>query len=37
MKGEGVLAVPEGVKMEGDFDCLELIKAIYGLKQASRV
>ena len=23
--------------MEDDFDCLELVKAIYGLKQASRV
>uniref|UniRef100_A0AAV1V6F4 Reverse transcriptase Ty1/copia-type domain-containing protein n=1 Tax=Peronospora matthiolae TaxID=2874970 RepID=A0AAV1V6F4_9STRA len=23
--------------MDGDFDCLELVKAIYGLKQASRV
>ena len=23
--------------MEGSFDCLELVKAIYGLKQASRV
>ncbi|KAG2852515.1 Retrovirus-related Pol polyprotein from transposon TNT 1-94 [Phytophthora cactorum] len=29
--------VPEGVELEGDFDCLELVKAIYGLKQASRV
>ncbi|KAG2953650.1 hypothetical protein PC118_g24940 [Phytophthora cactorum] len=30
-------AVPEGVDLDGDFDCLELVKAIYGLKQASRV
>ncbi|KAG3056416.1 hypothetical protein PI125_g25566 [Phytophthora idaei] len=30
-------AVPEGVELDGDFDCLELVKAIYGLKQASRV
>ncbi|KAG2781707.1 hypothetical protein PC111_g24517 [Phytophthora cactorum] len=30
-------AVPEGVNLDGDFDCLELVKAIYGLKQASRV
>uniref|UniRef100_A0AAV1VC82 Polyprotein n=1 Tax=Peronospora matthiolae TaxID=2874970 RepID=A0AAV1VC82_9STRA len=37
MKEKVFCAVPEGVKMEGDFDCLELIKAIYGLKQASRV
>ena len=29
--------VPEGVKMDGDFDCLEFFKVIYGLKQASRV
>uniref|UniRef100_A0AAV1UWJ1 Integrase catalytic domain-containing protein n=1 Tax=Peronospora matthiolae TaxID=2874970 RepID=A0AAV1UWJ1_9STRA len=29
--------IPEGVEMDGDFDCLELVKAIYGLKQASRV
>uniref|UniRef100_A0AAV1UHT0 Reverse transcriptase Ty1/copia-type domain-containing protein n=1 Tax=Peronospora matthiolae TaxID=2874970 RepID=A0AAV1UHT0_9STRA len=36
MKEKVFCAVPEGVKMEGDFDCLELIKAIYGLKQASR-
>uniref|UniRef100_A0AAV1V4J6 Integrase catalytic domain-containing protein n=1 Tax=Peronospora matthiolae TaxID=2874970 RepID=A0AAV1V4J6_9STRA len=37
MKEKVFCAVPEGVKMEGDFDCLEMIKAIYGLKQASRV
>ncbi|KAG4037019.1 hypothetical protein PC123_g27413 [Phytophthora cactorum] len=30
-------AVPEGVDLDDDFDCLELVKAIYGLKQASRV
>ena len=29
--------VPEGVDLDGDFDCLELVKAIYGLKQALRV
>ncbi|KAG3032285.1 hypothetical protein PC121_g24407 [Phytophthora cactorum] len=29
--------VPESVDLDGDFDCLELVKAIYGLKQASRV
>uniref|UniRef100_A0AAV1ULM2 Reverse transcriptase Ty1/copia-type domain-containing protein n=1 Tax=Peronospora matthiolae TaxID=2874970 RepID=A0AAV1ULM2_9STRA len=29
--------IPEGVELEGSFDCLELVKAIYGLKQASRV
>ena len=29
--------IPEGVEMDGDFDCIELVKAIYGLKQASRV
>ncbi|KAG3018510.1 hypothetical protein PC119_g10651 [Phytophthora cactorum] len=32
-----VLRSPEGVDLNGDFDCLELMKAIYGLKQASRV
>ena len=37
MKEKVFCVVPEGVKMDGDFDCLELIKAIYGLKQASRV
>ncbi|CAH0473814.1 unnamed protein product [Peronospora belbahrii] len=30
-------AVPEGVELDGDFNCLELVKTIYGLKQASRV
>ncbi|KAG2855627.1 hypothetical protein PC114_g28589 [Phytophthora cactorum] len=30
-------AVPEGVDLDDDFDCLELVKGIYGLKQASRV
>ncbi|KAG4036281.1 hypothetical protein PC123_g28148 [Phytophthora cactorum] len=30
-------AVPEGVDLDGDFDCLELVKAIYGLKQVLRV
>ena len=25
------------MQLEGNFDCLELMKAIYGLKQASRV
>ena len=29
--------VPEGVELDKDFDCLELVKPIYGLKQASRV
>ncbi|KAG2758438.1 hypothetical protein Pcac1_g29422 [Phytophthora cactorum] len=30
-------AVPKVFDLDGDFDCLELVKAIYGLKQASRV
>ncbi|CAH0476145.1 unnamed protein product [Peronospora belbahrii] len=30
-------AVPEGVELDGDFNCLELVKTIYGLKQASRI
>ncbi|GMF34083.1 unnamed protein product [Phytophthora lilii] len=29
--------VPDGVEVDGDFDCLELVKAIYGFMQASRV
>lgn len=37
MKEQVYCVIPEGVEMEGDFDCLELVKAIYGLKQASRV
>ena len=37
MKEKVFCAIPEGVKMDGDFDCFELVKAIYGLKQASRV
>uniref|UniRef100_A0AAV1TQH9 Integrase catalytic domain-containing protein n=1 Tax=Peronospora matthiolae TaxID=2874970 RepID=A0AAV1TQH9_9STRA len=30
-------AIPEGIEVDEDFDCFELVKAIYGLKQASRV
>uniref|UniRef100_A0AAV1TB20 Reverse transcriptase Ty1/copia-type domain-containing protein n=1 Tax=Peronospora matthiolae TaxID=2874970 RepID=A0AAV1TB20_9STRA len=37
MKEKVYCVTPEGVEMDGDFDCLELVKAIYGLKQASRV
>ena len=37
MKEKVYCVIPEGVEMDGDFDCLELVKAIYGLKQASRV
>uniref|UniRef100_A0AAV1TU79 Reverse transcriptase Ty1/copia-type domain-containing protein n=1 Tax=Peronospora matthiolae TaxID=2874970 RepID=A0AAV1TU79_9STRA len=37
MKEKLYCVIPEGVEMDGDFDCLELVKAIYGLKQASRV
>uniref|UniRef100_A0AAV1UWD7 Reverse transcriptase Ty1/copia-type domain-containing protein n=1 Tax=Peronospora matthiolae TaxID=2874970 RepID=A0AAV1UWD7_9STRA len=29
--------IPEGVELDSTFDCLELVKSIYGLKQASRV
>ncbi|KAG6619109.1 putative integrase [Phytophthora cinnamomi] len=32
-----VVNVPEGVELDDGFDCVELLKAIYGLKQASRV
>lgn len=37
MKEQVFCVIPEGVEMDDDFDCLELVKAIYGLKQASRV
>ena len=37
MKEQVFCIIPEGIEMDGDFDCLELVKAIYGLKQASRV
>ncbi|KAG2810460.1 hypothetical protein PC113_g23763 [Phytophthora cactorum] len=37
MKEQVFCIVPEGVDLDDDFDCLELVKAIYGLKQASRV
>ena len=37
MKEQVYCVIPEGVEMEGYFDCLELVKAIYGLKKASRV
>lgn len=37
MKEQVYCAVPEGVELDGNFNCLELVKAIYGLKQASRV
>ncbi|KAF1322207.1 Integrase catalytic core protein, partial [Globisporangium splendens] len=37
MKEVVYILTPEGMEVEGDFDCLELLKSIYGLKQASRV
>ncbi|RMX66697.1 hypothetical protein DD238_004681 [Peronospora effusa] len=37
MKEQVFCAISEGVELDGDFGCLELVKAIYGLKQASRV
>ncbi|CAH0519354.1 unnamed protein product [Peronospora belbahrii] len=37
MKEQVFCVIPEGVEKDGNFDCLELVKAIYGLKQASRV
>uniref|UniRef100_H3GVG6 Uncharacterized protein n=1 Tax=Phytophthora ramorum TaxID=164328 RepID=H3GVG6_PHYRM len=37
MKEVVFCVVPEGVELDGGFDCLEPVKAIYGLKQASRV
>ncbi|POM64563.1 Integrase catalytic core protein [Phytophthora palmivora] len=37
MKEKVFCSVPEGVELDGGFDCVELLKAIYGLKPASRV
>ena len=37
MKEQVFCVIPEGVDVDDDFDCLELVKAIYGLKQASHV
>ncbi len=31
------MVIPEGMELEGDFDCLQLLRSLYGLKQASRV
>ena len=35
MKEQVYCAVPKGVELDEDINCFELIKAIYGLKQAS--
>uniref|UniRef100_A0AAV1V300 Integrase catalytic domain-containing protein n=1 Tax=Peronospora matthiolae TaxID=2874970 RepID=A0AAV1V300_9STRA len=37
MKEQVFCVIPEGVELDSTFDCLELVKSIYGLKQASRV
>ena len=37
MKEKAFCAIPEGVDVDDSFDCFELVKAIYGLEQASRV
>ena len=37
MKGKMLCAIPECVDVDEDFDCFELVKAIDGLKQVSRV
>uniref|UniRef100_A0AAV1T4T9 Reverse transcriptase Ty1/copia-type domain-containing protein n=1 Tax=Peronospora matthiolae TaxID=2874970 RepID=A0AAV1T4T9_9STRA len=37
MKEQVFCVIPEGVELDSTFDCLELVKAIYGLKQALRV
>uniref|UniRef100_A0AAV1TN90 Reverse transcriptase Ty1/copia-type domain-containing protein n=1 Tax=Peronospora matthiolae TaxID=2874970 RepID=A0AAV1TN90_9STRA len=37
MQEQVFCVIPEGVELEGSFDCLELVKAIYRLKQAPRV
>uniref|UniRef100_A0AAV1TVX6 Reverse transcriptase Ty1/copia-type domain-containing protein n=1 Tax=Peronospora matthiolae TaxID=2874970 RepID=A0AAV1TVX6_9STRA len=36
MKEQVFCVIPEGGELDDDFDCLELVKAIYGLKQALR-
>uniref|UniRef100_A0AAV1VG97 Reverse transcriptase Ty1/copia-type domain-containing protein n=1 Tax=Peronospora matthiolae TaxID=2874970 RepID=A0AAV1VG97_9STRA len=37
IKEQVFYVIPEGVGLDSAFDCLELVKSIYGLKQASRV
>ena len=37
MKEVVFCVAPEGVELDKDFDCFELVKAICGLKQASRM
>ncbi|KAG2775354.1 hypothetical protein Pcac1_g13982 [Phytophthora cactorum] len=37
MKEKIFCSIPEGVELDDGFDCVELFKAIYGLKQGSRV
>ena len=37
MREKVFCAIPICVEVDGDFDCVELVKAIYGLKQATRV
>ncbi|CAH0520229.1 unnamed protein product [Peronospora belbahrii] len=37
MKEQVFCVIPEGGELDGDFDCLQFVKAIYGLKQALRV
>lgn len=37
MKELVFIHVPEGMDIDGFFNCLQLLKSIYGLKQASRV
>ncbi|KAG2855281.1 hypothetical protein PC129_g25215 [Phytophthora cactorum] len=37
MKEKVFCSIPEGVELDDGFDCVELLKDIYGLKQASRV
>uniref|UniRef100_A0AAV1UT40 Integrase catalytic domain-containing protein n=1 Tax=Peronospora matthiolae TaxID=2874970 RepID=A0AAV1UT40_9STRA len=37
MKEQVFCVIPEGVNLDSTFDCLVLVKSIYGLKKASRV
>ncbi|KAG2796870.1 hypothetical protein PC113_g25085 [Phytophthora cactorum] len=37
MKEKIFCSIPEGVELDDGFDCVELFKAIYGLKQGSRL
>ncbi|RMX63870.1 hypothetical protein DD238_006977 [Peronospora effusa] len=37
MKEQVLCVIPEGMSLNGEINCLELVKALYSLKQALRV